>query len=81
MEDRSYQIMRSDLVAAALWLLAVVVLAVGTGLDSLLIVAWGLAASAAAATATARAFLVRFHRLLRETFEMGQESERLRRVR
>lgn len=74
--ERSVTIRLGCAVAYGLWLLAVVLLMVGTWADSAIWQNWGLCSSAAAATATVRCYFVTSNRLMRAAFEYGREQGR-----
>lgn len=73
-------------VAVGLWGAVVALLAAGTATGDVRLGVYGLACSAAAATASIRCYHVTTNRMLRDAFELGRESARvedgsLRRVR
>lgn len=60
--------------AYGLWAGAVMLLGIGMVIDSLYVQNWGLALSAAAATASIRQYFVRQNRMMRNAFELGRDS-------
>jgi hypothetical protein len=58
-ESRTYEVTAYGLVAAVLWIATVTLLVLGSVSSSPLLFGWGLAASSAAATASARAMIAR----------------------
>lgn len=74
--ERSVTIKLGCVVAYSFWITTVVLLGSGTWLSNLAAQNWGLAFSAAAATATIRQYFVAQNRLLRSAFEYGREQGR-----
>jgi hypothetical protein len=75
--DRRFSVSVACLLAYGLWVGALVLLIVAAAVESHPLGWFGLATSAAAATATVRMYLIRLHRMLRNAFELGQDSVRL----
>lgn len=76
MEDRDISI--GCVVAVLMWAATCVLLGLGWALDHQYVALIGLACSAAAATASIRHYHVTSNRIIRNAFELGRDSARIR---
>lgn len=74
--EKSITINLGCVAAYGFWLLTVLLLAIGTVLEHMTWQNWGLACSAAAATATIRSYFVNTNRMMRNVFELGVDKGR-----
>lgn len=76
MTDREMHVSLGCAIATGLWVATVVLLTLGTLLSSHDAQSWGLAMSAAAATATIRQYFVGQNRVIRNAFQLGRDVAR-----